>query len=66
MLAVREFIAKSSSKENIMEKLKKKGLKISQKQFEQAKQRVHRSSQADLNKYKGIADNFKEGKLSFM
>ena len=61
MLAVRKFIGKSTSKEEILEKLKTKGFKISQKLLLESLEKIHKGSSEDMKKYRSITDKFKEG-----
>lgn len=66
MLAVRNFILSSDSREKAMERLKKKDFAITQEIFKQALKTIHRGSPADMTKYKGISDDFKEGGISYL
>jgi len=61
MLAVRKFIGKSTSKEDILEKLKTKGFKITQKLLLESLKKIHKGSSEDMKKYRSITDKFKEG-----
>jgi transitional endoplasmic reticulum ATPase len=61
MLAVRKFIGKSTSKEEIMEKLKTKGFKITQKLLLESLEKNHKGSSEDMKKYRSITKQFKEG-----
>lgn len=61
MLAVRKFIGKSTSKEDIIEKLKTKGFKITQKLLLESLEKIHKGSSEDMKKYRSITDKFKEG-----
>ncbi len=61
MLAVRKFIGKSTSKEDILEKLKTKGFKITQKLLLESLEKIHKGSSEDMKKYRSITDKFKEG-----
>ncbi|NHJ47210.1 MAG: CDC48 family AAA ATPase [Asgard group archaeon] len=66
MLAVRNFIAASKSKEAVLKRLKKKEFSITQAEFNLAMKKIHRGSPDDLNKYRGISDKFKEGGISYL
>ncbi|NPE09102.1 MAG: CDC48 family AAA ATPase [Asgard group archaeon] len=61
MLAVRKFIGKNTSKEDILEKLKTKGFRISQKLLLESLGKIHKGSSEDMKKYRSITDKFKEG-----
>ncbi|MHA1440784.1 MAG: CDC48 family AAA ATPase [Candidatus Heimdallarchaeota archaeon] len=64
MLAVREFISKSDSQEDTIKNLKKKSLKISQKLFKIALEKLHLGSKGDRTNYRNISNKFKEGEIS--
>jgi transitional endoplasmic reticulum ATPase len=64
MLAVRKFIGKIETKEEALEKIKKKEFKISQALFKEALEKIHRGSSEDLKKYRGITEKFKDGAVS--
>jgi len=66
MLAVREFISKSSTKDDILKRIENKELKIPQKLFKEAMIQIHKSSAADMNKYQGISDDFMKGGISYI
>ena len=66
MLAVRKFIGKSTSKEDILEKLKTKGFKITQKLLLESLEKIHKGSSEDMKKYRSITDKFKEGGAPFI
>ncbi len=66
MLAIREFIGKAKTRESALEKLKSKEFKITQRLFEEALNKIHKSSSADMKKYRGISDQFKEGGISYI
>lgn len=61
MLAVRKFIGKSTSKEEILENLKTKGFKITQKLLLESLEKIHKGSSEDMKKFRSITDKFKEG-----
>ena len=66
MLAVRKFIGKSTSKEEILEKLKTKGFKVSQKLLLESLEKIHKGSSEDMKKYRTIADKFKDGEIPYI
>ncbi|MGC9778450.1 MAG: CDC48 family AAA ATPase [Candidatus Heimdallarchaeota archaeon] len=66
MLAIREFIGKAKTSEGALEKLKSKEFKITHRLFEEALNKIHKSSSEDMKKYRGISDRFKEGGISFI
>jgi len=64
MLAVREFIGKSDSQEDTIKNLKKKSLKITQKLFKLALEKLHLGSKDDRTNYRNISNKFKDGEIS--
>ena len=66
MLAVREFINKYSNREKALDHLKTKEFKVPQRLFKEALLRVHKTSPEDTNRYRGISDEFKKGKISYL
>ncbi len=66
MLAIREFIGKAKTSEGALEKLKSKEFKITHRLFEEALNKIHKSSSEDMKKYRGISDRFKEGGISYI
>lgn len=66
MLAVRKFIGKNISKEEILEKLKVKGFKISQKLLLESLEKIHKGSSEDMKKYRSITDKFKDGEIPYI
>ncbi|MBD3192808.1 MAG: CDC48 family AAA ATPase [Candidatus Heimdallarchaeota archaeon] len=66
MLAIRDFISKNKSAEEVAKRLEEDGFEISQKHFDAALDKIHRASHEDLKKYRGISEDFKKGELSFL
>jgi transitional endoplasmic reticulum ATPase len=66
MLAVRKFIGKSTSREEVLEKLKTKGFKVTQKLLLESLQKIHKGSSEDMKKYRSITDKFKEGGIPYI
>ncbi|MBN1330232.1 MAG: CDC48 family AAA ATPase [Candidatus Heimdallarchaeota archaeon] len=66
MLAVREFIASTDNKTKILERIKAKEFTIPNKLFKKAIAIIHKSSSEDINKYRGISDEFSKGGISYL
>ncbi|NHJ33234.1 MAG: CDC48 family AAA ATPase [Asgard group archaeon] len=66
MLAVRKFIGKSTSREEILEKLKTKSFKVTQKLLLESLEKIHKGSSEDMKKYRSITDKFKEGGIPYI
>ncbi len=66
MLAVRKFIGKSTSRDEVVTKLKEEGFKITQKLLLESLEKIHKGSSEDMKKYRAITDKFKEGEVPYI